>query len=73
MTLRIVNTDRITVVRARLRRMDALDTALKAKRAAIMAKRKITGKDAARYVTLSQALNRLDVLHPLHRVRYLPG
>lgn len=73
MAYKIASTERMPVVQARVRRMDRLDKALRAKRAALLAKTRLTGRDASRYVTLSQALARLDCLHPFHRVRYLPG
>ena len=65
--------DRMATVKARLARMDALDSALRAKCAAILAAKRFRGKDAARLLTLRVALGRLAALHPLHRIRNLPG
>lgn len=56
----------------RLAKIDSLHERVLAKRAAILDKRNITGKDASRYVHLGQMLARIDVLMPFHRERVLP-
>lgn len=60
-------------IRARLKRIERLESAINTKRTALLNQRKLTGNDARRYVMLSEAFNRLCVLRPFHRVRHLPG
>lgn len=64
--------ERIVIVRARLRRIEALEIAMKAKLTSLRSQRGFNGRDARRYVTLADALRRVDRLHPFHRMRTLP-
>lgn len=54
----------------RLAKIDSLYGRVVAKREAVLRKRRIAGKDAARYVVLSQMLSRIEVLMPFHRARH---
>lgn len=73
MTYRISPTERSEVIRQRLRRIEQLEAAIQAKRYGLLNQKRITGKDAARYVILSEAFSRVACLHPFHCMRYLPG